>query len=346
MTGERTSSRATLKEVAQAAGVELSTVSKVLNGGSIAVRSETRARIEAAAAQLQYRPNASARGLKLQRTAALGFLLPDVSNPVYAAIVRGAMREATRRDYALLLAELRSDSDDTAYLRLAQESRIDGLIIANARESEALGGDNEWRGIPQIAVNRRAPHGVSVFIDDEAGAALAASTLIEAGHRRLGLITGPSDIDTAIRRERGFRLAVAAAGLPEPLVATGDYTTAGGATAMRRLLSGDPAPTAVFVSNFMACIGALHVAVATGLRVPDDLSIISFDEPDIAPYLTPSLTAVKLPYDDLGVVAVEAICDVLEGKEAQSRMIAMGPDAVVFRDSVATVRAARGGGNS
>jgi LacI family transcriptional regulator len=337
MTGTGKRGRATLREVALAAGVELSTASKVLNGGAIAVRKETRMRIEAAAAELQYRPNASARGLKLQRTGALGFLLPDVSNPVYASIVRAAMREASRRGYALLLAEIRDDSDDTAYLRLAQESRIDGLIIASARDTNAPENESSWRGVPKVAVNRRAPQGVSVYIDDEAAAALATTTLIDAGHRRLGLITGPRNIDTAIRRERGFLGAVAAAGLQDPSIATGDYTTAGGAMAMLELLSQHEPPTAVFVSNFMACIGALHEAVASGLRVPADLSIISFDEPDVAPYLSPALTAVKLPYDNLGVAAVEVMCDVLDGKSVESRMIPLGPDAVVTRASVASV---------
>ncbi len=335
--------RVTLREVALRAGVELSTASKVLNAAPIAVRDETRARIVAAASELQYRPNASARGLKLQRTAALGFLLPDVSNPVYAAIVRGAMREASRRDYALLLAEIREESDDIAYLRLAQESRIDGLIVASARDHTSGAGELAWHGVPHIAVNRRDSSGVSVYIDDEAGAASAANTLIAAGHRRLGLITGPQRVDTATRRERGFRAAVAAAGLPAPKIAIGDYATAGGAQAMRRLLAASNPPTGIFVSNFMACVGALHEAHAAGIRVPDELSVISFDEPEIAPYLIPALTAVKMPYDALGVSAVEIMCDVLEGHTPSSRALDLADEPVVTRESVAAPPASQGG---
>ncbi len=210
-TGRRRTT-ATLRDVADLAGVGPSAVSKVLNGQNITVRPETRERILDAVTQLGYRPNVYARGLRLQMSGALGILLPDITNPVYATIVRGAVQRANELGYSLLLAEIAPDNAEDAYERLVQEKRIDGLLITTARRTRLVSSRLFSDNVPHVFVNRRL-RGTSpcVTVNDAAGAALAAQTLAEWGHLKIGIISGPPDIDTAVRRLAGFREAASCA---------------------------------------------------------------------------------------------------------------------------------------
>lgn len=325
----------TLRDVAELAGVDPSTVSKVLNEGAISVRPETRERIVEAVAKLGYRPNAHARGLRLQSSGALGLLLPDITNPVYAAITRGAMARASDRGYSLLLGEVPGGEQQSTYERLVLEKHIDGLLIATGRNLPTgfPGVRRDW--VPHVFVNRRVSGAApSVTADDEAAAALAAEVLIAAGHTRLGVVAGPSGVDTANRRLTGFRAAVEAAGLPAPRVARDDFRPQGGYAAMRRLLAGASAPTGVFVSNFLAATGALKAAHELGVRVPEDVSIVSFDESGQAEFTVPALTTVRMPLEEMGAESVDVLIDAING--APSRHVVLPIRAgVVTRESVA-----------
>lgn len=324
----------TLRDIASAVGVDVSTVSKVLSGGErITVRPETRDRILETARTLRYRPNASARGLKLSRTGALGMLLPDFTNPVYAQIVRGAVRRAEELGYAMLLAELQGERESaSAYRRLVHERRIDGLLVATARHASAFVDELERDVIPHVFVNRRVPGASrSVIADDEAGAALAARALAGAGHTRLGLVAGPASVDTAQRRRLGFVSECAAYGLPAPAVEEGPYSSTGGYEAARRLLRGPSRPTGIFVSNFSAAIGALAAADEQDLTVPQDLSVVTFDEADTAAYLRPALTAVRMPFGEMGARAVEELDRVLDGEPPEDVVVATAPVLVERR---------------
>lgn len=326
--------RTTLRDVAAASMVDISTVSKVLSG-EITVRPETRERIEAEAARLRYTPNSSARSLRISRTGALGFLVPDFSNPVYAAIVRGAVREADERGLAMLFGELTDDQDATTYARLVAERRIDGLLVASARGSGALSARLRADHVPHVSVNRRASTGVSVTMDDEAGAAAAATELIDHGHVRMGIISGPKDVDTAIRRLAGFRAAIRKAGLPAPLVARCEYSAQGGAEAMDELLSSRHGrPTGVFASNFMVAFGALESLWRSGLRVPDEMSVITFEDALLAPHTIPPLTTVDMPFSKLGVAAVESLARIVDGGRPRSRVIPLDREPIIRRRSV------------
>lgn len=325
-----------MRDVAAAAGVDVSTVSKVLSGGNISVRAETRARIEESATALNFRPNASARSLRMSRTGAFGMLVPDFTNPVYAEIVRGAVREAETRGRVILLAELDPGHSPDVYLRLVEERRIDGLLVATARLQSPIVSLLESDEVPHVFINRRgAPTSPSVVNDDEEGAAVGARALIEAGHRLLGLINGPPDIDTACRRLAGFQRACEEAGLPPATVVSGPYSAAGGHSAAKQLLtrSGDQ-PTGVLVSSLTMALGALAAFAECGVRVPGDMSVVGFDDGELAAVAQPPLTCVAMPHDEMGRMAVGLLESVIAGEPAQSMTVPTPPE-LVFRSSVA-----------
>ncbi|HLI60919.1 MAG TPA: LacI family DNA-binding transcriptional regulator [Solirubrobacteraceae bacterium] len=329
----------TIRDVAAAAGVDISTVSKVLSGANISVRDATRARIEAAAASLNYRPNASARSLRMSRTGAFGMLVPDFTNPVYAEIVRGAVREAESRGRVILLAELDPSHSPAIYLRLVQERRIDGLLVATARSQSPILSLLETDEVPHVFINRRGTaSSLSVVNDDEEGAAVGARALIEAGHRRLGIINGPPDIDTAQRRLAGFERAREQAGLPPAVVVSGAYSAGGGHSAARELLARPgERPTAVLVSNLTMALGALAAFAECGVAVPGDMSVVGFDDGELAAVAQPPLTCVAMPHDQMGAMAVELLESVLAGEPAASAVVPT-PPTLVFRSSVAPPR--------
>jgi len=327
-----------LRDVAEAVGLDVSTVSKVLNEDpGIRVRPDTEERIRAAALRLGYQPNANARNLRLRRTNAFGLLLPDITNPVYAAIVRGAVRRADDDGIAILLVEAPDGLNEALQARLVTEKRVDGLLIASARSAGVSGQVLERQGVPHVFVNRRQSRAKmpSITVDDEAGAALAARTLIESGHERLGVISGPRDVDTAVRRLAGFRAAVEAAGLAEPVNCIGDYSPAGGFDAMTRMLRGRRRPTAVFASNFLAAVGALAAANALDVDVPGDLSVIGYDGGTISGFMVPPLTSVRMPFEVLGSQAVGMLSDVIAGRRVLDVIVRDPAPELVDRGSVA-----------
>ena len=324
---------ATLKDIATAVGVDVSTVSKVLNDGGISVRPQTRQAILDEAARVQYRPHALARNLRTQRTGALGILLPDLTNPVYATTIRGAVRRAEDLGYVMLVAEVVDDAASASvYSKLVAERRIDGFIIAVAA-GPALVAAIAANPVPHVFVNRRARIGRSVTVDDEAAGRLAAETLIEAGHSALGFIGASDEMDTARRRRAGFSAVVRAAGLPAVRDAVGPYSRRGGYEACLSLLERLGRPTGIFASNLLVGIGALAAVRHAGLRVPDDVSIVTLDGED-ALYTAPPLTAITMPLDEMGGRAVEELGQMITGGEPKDVVVDVAP-AVIRRASVA-----------
>src|SRR4051794_2173711 len=261
---------ATLMDVARMAGVHVSTVSRVLRDSpQLNIRPETRARIQQAAADLGYRPNAVARALRLSSTGTLGMLVPSLRNPVYAEITRGAFDRAWERSFVVVIAEDRGGGDaEVAYERLVQNGRIDGLLIAGVQPDSMLPDRAATAPVPFVFVNRRQPGGHSVSMHEEDAGALAARHLVDLGHRRLGHLAGPIEIDTAKRRLTGFLGVTAEAGI-EPRVVHAPFDEGAAHEAMLELLAGPEPPTAVFTSNFNQGVGALAAARERGCHVPD-----------------------------------------------------------------------------
>ena len=329
-------SRVTLRDVAAAAGVDVSTVSKVLNdSGQISVRPETRQRILDQAERLRYRPDPVARSLRYRSTGALAMLFPDLTNPVYAHIMRGAAQRADELGYTVLLAEWAEDGSPSSYRRLVNEHRIDGFVIATSRNTGEIAEELSLQA-PHVYVNRQehkdeAAH--SVIVDDEAAGRIAARALLDAGHTELAFLGDSDRTDTARRRRLGFLKACRAAGIADATDVITPYTRAGGFEATLRLLRSERPPTALFASSLLVGIGALAAAYKAGVAVPSELSIVTLDAED-ASYSTPPMTAVRMPLREMGEAAIDLIDRVLRGEQATSQMVPTPPE-LVERDSIA-----------
>lgn len=334
--------RARLSDVARDAGVSKSTASRILNDSAqISVRPHTRARVLESARRLDYRPHAAARGLRRAETGSIGLVIPSLAMPVYARIARGAVRRALERDFVVLLSEdIEARETSDVFTRLVQGGRIDGLIVASARPGHPLAQSVRRLGIPHVFANR-AVRGSrrSVVMNDARASAVALDHLVELGHERVGHVSGPRTLDPARRRAVGFRkhgLALGLGVLPE---AEGDFTEAGGAGAALQLLRADPDLTAVYVSTLAQGVGVLHAADELGLQVPEDLSVIAYDDMPLAEFLRPSLTTIRMPLAELGGAAVDALIGQLLGNEPQDVLVA-GEPVVVVRSSTAPPRRA------
>jgi DNA-binding LacI/PurR family transcriptional regulator len=320
-----------LVDVARAAGVHVSTASRVINGrGELAIRPETRARILDTAERMHYRPNAIARGLKTATAGAIGLLVPSLRNPVLSEITRGAFDRAWERGYVVLLAEDSGTSGVVeAYERLVGEGRIDGILIASARPSSPLLDRFTADEVPCVFVNRRHPgSGRNVSMREEDAGRVAADHLLSLGHRRLGHVAGPQELDTARRRRDGFLDAAAAMGVAIA-VEQAPFEERGGFEAMQRLLSRRSPPTGVFVSNINQAVGAMAGARAAGRRVPDDLSVVGYDHDPVGEYLDAPLTTIAMPLHELGSVAADALIDQVEGGAPRDLMLETAPQLVI-----------------
>jgi len=321
---------ATLMDIARATGVHVSTVSRVMTDSpQLNIRPETRLRILRAAKELRYRPNAVGRALRLASTGALGMLVPSLRNPVYSEIIRGAFERAWELNFVVVLAEDRGGGDaERAYERLVQQGRIDGLLIAGVRPDSILPVHASESPVPFVFVNRRQPGGHNVSMREEDAAALAARHLIELGHRRLAHIAGPEQIDTAHRRLVAFLNTAANAGL-RPRVTHAAFDERAGHDAMSALLEDDEPPTGVFASNINQGIGALAAAREAGRRVPQDVSLITYDDDPISDYLAPPLTGVRMPLHELGMASLDAMLERLEGKPPSDVTVPSAPELII-----------------
>lgn len=309
---------ATIVDVARRARVSTATVSRVL-GGVGRARPETRERVLAAARELGYRPSGVARSLKLRATHTLGLIVTDIENPFFPELVRAVEDAARDHGYAILLCNAADDPErESAYLELLVDRRVDGVIIA----ASSLGiRHREWLAeppLPVILVNStaRALGLPSITSDNLAGGRIAAEHLLELGHRRIGYLKAPPRNVDAPRRLQGVAHALDRAGAPPPIVAEGQAGVAGGEAAMRELLLRAPDLTAVIAYNDLMAIGAMRAARAAGRRVPDDLSIVGFDDIALAAYVDPPLTTVAQSTAEMGRWAVDQLTARIAGPAA------------------------------
>ncbi|WP_210435134.1 LacI family DNA-binding transcriptional regulator [Saccharopolyspora sp. ASAGF58] len=315
-----------LIDVATASGVTKSVASRVLNNDpTLNVRPETHQRVWDTAAKLGYRPHAGARALAGAEARALALLIPDLTNPVYSRIIRGAYRQARRHGYVVLLAE--DTTDDQAgksFTELVETGRVDGLLIASARPHHPLIGS--LARVPHVFVNREVPgSGRNVGMDLAAASATAVRHLHQLGHHVIGMVSGPVDLEPARARYAGFVDQMRALGLDPGLVERGEFSEAGGADAAARLLRAHPGITALYTSTLSQAVGAMHAVRTAGRRMPEDLSIIAYDDLPLADYLAPPLTTIGMPLQALGAAAVDAVLDQLAGRPTADRTIDTQP---------------------
>ncbi len=334
---------ASLVEVAKRAGVAPSIVSRLLNNDpTLRIRFETRERIVRTVEDLAYTPNHAGRTLRSTRNGALGMIVPDVTNPLYGEILRGAEDRAGEDGYLVLLGNANDlGQHEGPYKRLVAEGRIDGVLLQrnNVIDDATLLRLTDTR-VPTILINSRvaSAHG-SVILDDEEGARVATEHLIALGHEKIGHLGGPIVTDTARRRLQGFAQTLASAELPvrpEWVIEAG-YEETGGYTAMRQLLTQPSRPTAVFVYTVAAALGALIATRDAGVAVPDDLSIVAFHDAWIAKHTWPPLTTVQLPLFELGRGAVTMLLACIDGA-APAHVVVRDPAPVLIaRGSTATI---------
>jgi DNA-binding LacI/PurR family transcriptional regulator len=303
----------TIVSIAARAGVSIASVSRVLNGQ--AARRDTVERVQRAAEELGYVPNAVARSLKDGRTRQLTFAMPDIGNPVYVAMVRAIQAVTKAAGYRLLLHSTDAVAEDElAVLRSLGDRTSDGLIICPIRIT-----DDHVRALTTAAgpvvVIGSLPAGVpvdSVRADSVAGAAIAVRHLHATGRRRIAFINGPPDTVPGHNRDRGYRAALAERGLPYEagLVVHTDFGIESGTAAAGRLLRAPaPLPDAIFCANDQLALGAAHALLARGLRIPEDIAVVGMDDSALAQAGWPPLTSVDLGSSERGQRAAELLLD-------------------------------------
>lgn len=297
----------------------------------------------AAVERLEYRPSALARGLRLQRTKTLGMLVPDITNPFFPPIIRGAEEAARERGYELLLGNTDDSSErETALLRLLRERQADGVLVATSRMTDATIADVRKERFPFVLVNRgsRVPADLSVEVDNERAAALVVAHLVGLGHSTIAHIAGPLSTTTGAERAAGFRDSMRSHGLAVPagLIAEAEtYSEAAGHAAARRLF--ETGATAIFAANDLLAIGALRAAREAGLRVPRDLSLVGVNDIPLVGLIDPPITTIRVPQREMGQIAAGMLIAVLEGEPIQRRHVLL-ETALVLRRSTAAPRAA------
>ncbi|MBT8162176.1 MULTISPECIES: LacI family DNA-binding transcriptional regulator [Arthrobacter] len=312
----------TRKDVARHAGVSTAVVSYVVNGGPKKVAPATEAKVRDAIRVLGYRPNATARALKMGSNRTLGLVIPDSSNPFWALLGHAVEGAAARRGYALLLTNSDNELDtEMRHIRNFAARQVDGVVLASVVFEPDL-VELEGAEIRPVLLNHSAvaPGFNSVGVDLEAGARLAVEHLIGHGHTRIGLAMGITADNNADGREAGWRKALEAAGLPEGPLARDVFDRAGGYAAGQRLLAEPERPTAIFASSDMQAIGLLRAIREAGLSVPEDIAVASFDGSIEAEYSWPALTTVEQPVWEMAEAAVSALVGETRNEAPQHRI--------------------------
>jgi DNA-binding LacI/PurR family transcriptional regulator len=326
----RLASRPTIVDVARRAGVSKSLVSLVMRGvGNVS--EEKRRRVLEVAARLGYRPNAAARSLVRRRTGLLGVLLSDLHNPFFAEVIDGIQAEAAAQGYRTILGTGgREERSEAGALETMLELRTEALILASPvlpmRTIAAAGAE-----LPTVLVARRTSlrDVDSVANDDVAGAALAVEHLASLGHRRIAHVDGGRGAG-ALERRRGYDRAMQRAGLgAHARVAPGSYTEDGGRGGVAALLGSGPSPTAIFAANDLAAIGVLGALADRGLRVPEDVSVVGYDNTALAAVPQVDLTTVDQPRPEIGRRAVTLLVERLHGGRRTARHVLVPPSLVV-----------------
>ncbi|GAA2410381.1 LacI family DNA-binding transcriptional regulator [Actinomadura vinacea] len=315
----------TIKDVAARLGVSTASVSRALTGMP-GVGEPLRERIRETAREMGLHTHRPASAMRSKRTRTLGLVVSDVTNPFFAELALTIERAAAARNYSLLLANSEDDPEqESRYLRSMFGHRVEGIVLNPTLRSDHLAYHEEV-GVPIVLLDRAVTTGTSapvVAVDPDHAIGELVGLFAATGCRRLAMISGPEDLPNARRRLRAFEQAAARHGLqvPKTLIAHGDYTADSGDRLMRHLLRERVRPDAVFIANNLMTLGALRAVRESSVRVPDELSIASFDDVAWFEVTDPPVTAIAQPVVDLGTAAVRALTDLIAGRPAPSARI-------------------------
>ena len=326
-----------MRDVAERAGVSVATVSHVINQ-TRPVSDELRRRVLVAMEELGYHPNALARSLRQKRTSTLGLIVPDTNNPYFAEVARGVEQVAFERDFTVILCHSDYNPErELQYVDVLYAKRAAGVIWIPATENCEAAERLTGYGVPLVVLDRRTPEVQcpSVLADNFRGGYAATEHLITLGHRRIGCIARPVGLSHSQDRILGYQSALRDHGLPldEALIAKGGFRLENGRQAAFYLFDLNPPPTALFAYNDIMAIGALRAAHERGLRVPQDFSIVGFDDIPQAAFTCPALTTVSQPKLDMGRRGAELLFDLIEGKRPPTETDAPLEVRLVVRES-------------
>jgi LacI family transcriptional regulator len=325
--------RITITDVAKEAGVSSMTVSRVINNKD-EVSAATRQRVLEVIDRLGYRPSGVARSLATRRTGTLGLVVPDVSNPFFSGVVRGAEDIARAEGYDVFLCNTGEDpARELAVLHSLEEKRVDGLVLCSSRLTDGQLADVVERHASVVLVNRRlvGERVSSVLVDDEAGGALVTRHLLQGGHRAVGWLAGPEMSHSGKLRAKGYRDALAAAGLPyyPAWVRPCAPGVEGGFSAAHGLLTAHPELTALFCYNDLVAVGALQACAGLALGVPDEVAVAGYDDIPLAALVTPPITTCRVPRHPLGSEAVRLLLAQINGTRGPCDEIVLEPELVI-----------------
>ncbi len=329
-----------IKDIAKAAGVSHTTVSRALRDDP-RISEQTRNLVHRLATEMGYSPSAIARGLATGKTNTVGMVVTTISDPFVAPIAQGTERKAMEAGYSLILSQSGADPDrELAAVRLLRERRVDGVIVTASRVGELYTPLLSELKVPIVLINNQKGGGYlhSIYVDDFAGAKMAVGLLIDLGHRDIAYIACPERERSNRNRMNGYKAALESRGISvnERLILQleGKDDMARGAAAVEEILSLDERPTALFCYNDMTAIGALQALHESGVRVPEDISIVGFDDVPISSVVCPALTTVAQPKEEMGVKAMEMLLALIEGEERENVVV---KPRLVVRSSTARV---------
>jgi LacI family transcriptional regulator len=336
--------RPTLRDVADGAGVHPATASRALNPQTRhLVSPETADRVNRVARTLGYRPNPVARSLKTSRSSSIGLIIPDLMNPLFPPIVRGVEDVLGPVGYNAWIANTDNDpAREEAAVESMRGRNVEGFVFATARLDHPLLEDLAAAGTPVVLVNRRLakPTVPSVTADDAAGVSMALHHLVEEGHRRIVYLAGPQDLSTGVNRLRAFRQSLQEHGLDEKrtrIEGCRSWTEAAGAETLNKLLAEGADFTAILAGNDMLALGCYDVLAEHGLRCPEDVSVVGFNDAAFMDKLTPALTTVHSPQYELGAEAARMLLEELSEPRRHPRSVVL-PVTFKVRGSTAPPR--------
>ncbi|WP_417882931.1 substrate-binding domain-containing protein [Vibrio rumoiensis] len=329
---------ATMKDIARLAQVSTSTVSHVLNKTRF-VSEDIEKRVQQAAKELNYAPSALARSLKMKCTKTVGMLVTTSTNPFFGEVLKGVERRCYEKGYNLILCNTEGDSERMkASIDTLLQKRVDGLMLmCSTLEGEEIEIFERYPELPVVVMDWGPMAYASDKIQDNSfkGGYLATQYLIDHGHTAIGCVTGPLHRSQASLRFDGFKQALQDNNLPlnENWIVQGNFECDGGYDAYQTLKHNGPLPSALFVCNDMMALGLINAASQDGTKIPQDLSIIGYDDIHLTKYITPSLTTIHQPKHQLGKTAVDTLLSRLENPDSPQQVIQLEP-TLVERHSV------------
>jgi LacI family transcriptional regulator len=327
----------TIRDVARRADVAPTTVSRVINNSGY-VSKETRERVEAAIAELGYVPNTLARSLRFKKTGTLALVLPDITNPFWTTVARGVEDAASDHGFNVILCNTdESEAEQAKYLTVLLQKQMDGIVLAPARSTAEPVELIQRQGVPVVVLDRHVPRAQvdMVRCDSVRGAYQLVRHLLTLGHSRIAMLTGPKGVSTADDRVAGYQQALEETGLDAnaDLVYYGEFTQASGYDMTQRALTAAHRPTALFAANNFIAIGSWRALRDAGLQVPEDITLVGFDDLPLAFIIDPFLTATAQPAYEMGHRATELLLARLSGLAPTDYQEILLPTETIVRKS-------------